>query len=51
MSENADLVEKVLSPDTSSSKDETTRRRPIPMLSSIIDIPTKLLKANKEVEI
>ena len=51
MSENIDFAEKVFGSDIGSLKSKTMRKRPIPMLSSIIDIPTKLLRVNKEVEI
>ena len=44
-----DLIEKVLSSNISSLKCKTTRRRLIPIFSSITDIPTELLRANEEV--
>ena len=51
MSEYADLVEKVFGPNIGPLKGETTRKWLTLMFSSIIDIPTKLLRVNEEVEI
>ena len=49
--EDVNLAEKVFSPDIGSLKSKTTRKRPIPMFSNVIDIPTELLRVNEEVEI
>ena len=51
ISEDMDLVEKAFGSDISSLKGETTRKRLIPMSSSVTDIPTKLLRVNEKVEI
>ena len=48
MSEDTDLIEKVFCPNIDSLKGKITRRQ-IHLFSSTVDIPTKLLRANKEV--
>jgi hypothetical protein len=50
-SEDMDLIEKVFSSNISLLKSKTARKRLIPIFSSIIDIPTALLRLNEEVEI
>ena len=49
--EDVDLAEKTFGPNISLLKGKTTRKRPIPVFSSVIDIPTELLRMNEEVEI
>ena len=49
--EDTNLAKKAFSLNMSSSKSKTARKRLIPIFSSIIDIPTALLRLNEEVEI
>ena len=49
--ENVNLAKKALGPDIGSLKGKTLRKRQIPVFSNVIDIPTKLLRVNEEVEI
>lgn len=48
--EDVNLSEKEFNPDVGSLKGKTTRKRPIPVVRNLIDIPTELLRVNEEVE-
>ena len=50
-SKDVTLAEKAFGPDIGALKGKTTRKRLIPVFSSVIDIPTELLRVNEEVEI
>ena len=49
--EGMNLIEKVFRSDISYLKSKTTRRKLIPVLNNIVDIPLKLLRVNKKVKI
>ena len=46
-----DLTEKTFGPDISLLKGKPTRKQLILIFSNAIDIPTELLRVNKEVEV